>query len=68
MRYGAEMRDLSPAVDVILLECRLPESSTDEPDFEVLGLEFFDDETMIILYKVRGAEDGKLILYMQIML
>ena len=61
MRYGAAEKELSPPpLDVILLECRPAESSADEPDFEVLGLEFFDDEIMIVLYRARGAGDGKL--------
>lgn len=67
MHYGAEVQDVSSVVDAILLECRLPEGNTDEPDFQVLGLEFFDDETMIILYKARGTEDGTIMSCTQIM-
>lgn len=63
MGYGTAAKEHSPPpLEVILLECRPAESGADEPDFEVLGLEFFDDETMIVLYRVRGAGDGKLMM------
>lgn len=60
MRYEVATKEFTPLIDVILLECRLAESSPDEPDFEILGFEFFDDETMIVLYRTGG--DGKLII------
>lgn len=54
-----------PVVDAALLECKIPDSSIDNGDnyvdLNLFNAEFFDDETIILLYKTRGDDDGALI-------
>lgn len=62
MDYGSA-RD-SPVVDFALLECRVNEISSDHADCQtnltLFDVEFFDDQSMIVLYSARGEDDGRL--------
>jgi len=55
MRYGGDMSAGPLTVNVALLECRAWQSNSDQGgyfcDMDVLSAEFFDDESMVLLYK-----------------
>lgn len=52
-----------PVVDFALLECRVTEINPDHADCHIdltlFDVEFFDDQSMIVLYKARGDDDGR---------
>ena len=64
MRYGSDMSSGPPVVDVALLECRAEQSSQCLCNMDLLAAEFFDDESMVLLYRF-PTDDGALILYLQ---
>ena len=68
MRYGSDMSAGPLVVDVALLECRVWQSNSDQEeclcDMDILSAEFFDDESMVLLYRY-PKNDGALIAYLQ---
>lgn len=52
-----------PVVDFALLECRVPNINSDHADchmdLNLFDIEFFDDQSMIVLCKARGEDDGR---------
>jgi len=68
MRYGGDMSAGPLTVNVALLECRAWQSNSDQGgyfcDMDVLSAEFFDDESMVLLYKYQ-KKHGALISYLQ---
>lgn len=49
VRVSLEAVDLPPEIGVAVLECCLPE---DETEISVLNADFFDDERVVIIYRV----------------
>jgi anaphase-promoting complex subunit 4 len=64
MRYGTDVSNTPPAVDVALLECRVSDHKEGLCSLDLLGAEFFDDENMIILYTCQ-KDYGAPISYLQ---
>lgn len=66
MRYGRDVLGGLPVVEVALLECRVLQTNSDHGEalynFDLLGVEFFDDESMVLLYRCPTG-DGALISY-----
>jgi hypothetical protein len=63
MRYGRDVSGGLPVVEVALLECRVQQTNGEALyNFDLLGVEFFDDESMVLLYRCPTG-DGALISY-----
>jgi hypothetical protein len=66
MRYGGDLLEVPPVIAVALLDCsvRRGNSGHEEKDcdLDLLGADFFDDESMVVLYRCRKG-DGALILF-----
>jgi len=45
----------SADLGVAMLECRLAEAGISEAEFTLLNTEFFDDQSLVIVYRVRGS-------------
>jgi anaphase-promoting complex subunit 4 len=55
-------------IDVTVMECIIAEHETgDTTDIYLCNAEFFDDEILVIVYKVRGS-DGEFIFYFHLAL
>ena len=69
MRYSGDVLNLPPVVDVALLDCRVGRSSSDPGDvfrdFDLLDAEFFDDESIVLVYRCQ-KRDGALISYLRL--
>lgn len=63
MRYSSDMSTGPLVVDVVLLECRVWQSDC-LCDMDILSAEFFDDESVVLLYRYQ-KNDGALIAYLQ---
>lgn len=63
MDYGSVVSKDPPVVDFALLECRVTEINSDHEnchiDLTLFDIEFFDDQSIIVLYKARGKNDGR---------
>ncbi len=58
VQYGSE-EPPDALVEVCLLECCIENEDGSKEELNVLEAEFFDDECVVIVYRLRG-EDGKL--------
>lgn len=66
MRYGGDVLNLPPVVDVALLDCRVGQSTGDVfCEFDLLDAEFFDDESIVLVYRCQ-KRDGALISYLRL--
>lgn len=54
LRYGHEAPSLND-LGVAILECRLREDSHGIVDFDLLDADFFDDESLVIVYRAQGV-------------
>lgn len=56
MRYQ-EASHIPPPTDIALLECRLTEEAQEQlaltDDFDLLEADFFDDESIVIVFRLR---------------
>ena len=50
------MDDVPPEIGVAVLECCLPEEEAGEGDIKPLNAEFFDDESVVIVYRLREGD------------
>lgn len=58
LRFSIEASGLPLEIGVALLECHLPEEVQEEsqPDIEILEADFFDDESVVIVYRLQTRE------------
>jgi anaphase-promoting complex subunit 4 len=67
MGYGRDVSSGPPIVEVTLLECCVRQTSEGFCNFDLLDAEFFDDESMVLLYRCQ-KDEGALISHLQCML
>lgn len=58
LRFSIEASGLPLEIGVALLECHLPEEGQEEsqPDIEILEADFFDEESVVIVYRLQTRE------------
>ena len=56
LHFGAEVSELPSEIGIALLECYLLEEGEERSDFDLLEADFFDDECVVILYRLRQRE------------
>lgn len=57
MPYGRYMAGVHDEIAVSLLECTVEDPNGQErADIDVLAAEFFDDETLVVVYQGKGSE------------
>ena len=56
LRFSLEAVDVPPEIGVAVLECCLPEEEAGEGDIKPLNAEFFDDESVVIVYRLREGD------------
>jgi len=56
LHFGVEVSELPSEIGIALLECYLLEEGEERSDFDLLEADFFDDECVVILYRLRQRE------------
>lgn len=56
LHFGVEVSELPSEIGMVLLECYLLEEGEERSDFDLLEADFFDDECVVILYRLRQRE------------
>jgi len=56
LHFGVEVSELPSEIGIALLECYLLEEGEERSDFDLLEADFFDDEYVVILYRLRQRE------------
>ncbi|PPQ80812.1 hypothetical protein CVT25_001937 [Psilocybe cyanescens] len=56
LRFGVEASELPSEIGIAVLECYLPEEGEEQSNFDLLDADFFDDECVVIIYRLREGE------------
>lgn len=56
LRFGVEASEFPSSIGGVLLQCYLPEEGDEESNLDLLDADFFDDECVVIIYRLRGGE------------
>ncbi|KAF8973944.1 anaphase-promoting complex, cyclosome, subunit 4-domain-containing protein [Flammula alnicola] len=56
LRFGVEAAELPSEIGITLLECYLPEEDEEQSNFDLLDADFFDDECVVIVYRLVQGE------------
>ncbi|KAH9486913.1 hypothetical protein JR316_0000979 [Psilocybe cubensis] len=56
LRFEVEAPELPSEIGVALLECYLTEEGEEQSNFDLLDADFFDDECVVIIYRLREGE------------
>ncbi|KDR85006.1 hypothetical protein GALMADRAFT_233556 [Galerina marginata CBS 339.88] len=60
-RFGVEAPEPPSEIGIALLECYLPEEGQERSNFDLLDADFFDDECVVIVYRLRQGEEQSFI-------
>lgn len=60
LRFALEANELPAGIGVAVLECHLAEEDEEDGHIELLEADFFDDECVVIVYRLRGKESGSI--------
>jgi hypothetical protein len=68
MRYGGDLSEVPPVTAVALLDCSVRRGNSGHGekvcDLDLLGADFFDDESMVVLYRCRKGDGGLMLFAM----
>lgn len=56
LRCDVEAAGVASDIGIALLECYLPEEEEDRSNIELLDADFFDDECVVIVYRLHSRE------------